>query len=92
MTKRIWKQFSRLTAVIVVSLLCAQSLAASHSHDLIDADICAVCAASTDEGIASESSVVPLSAAVHDQAPLGLTPSPDIRPIDPANSRAPPTS
>lgn len=43
-----WKQLSRFTAVLALSLICAQSLAVSHSHDLVDDAVCAICFASSD--------------------------------------------
>lgn len=47
------KKLARLAAILAVALLCAQSLALTHSHDPVDDGICAVCPTSADIAIAS---------------------------------------
>lgn len=85
-----WKQLSRFTAILVVALICAQSLAVAHSHDQVDDKVCAICFASSDEGIVT-TALDPIPPAA--RQPVEALPEileQGIRPNFRPHSRAPP--
>lgn len=68
-----FRQLTYLAAILALALVCAQTLAASHSHDLAEGSLCTICSASADEVIDCE---VSIDAAL--PAPRTTCPSPTV--------------